>query len=124
LEFHLRQADRYAGSPMLSSMLGVYAAMLGDCSRSLGLFERGYPNFIPDPWWKRAVTLPRGWDAVEVNRTWARDQPTSLHAKHGAHRAELTPARQLNRQTLTGPAGDIVAIPPNEHRRRAPSRNQ
>ena len=50
LEFYLRFADRYAGAPMLSSMLGVYAARLGDRARSLDLFEKGYGDFVIDPY--------------------------------------------------------------------------
>ncbi|MEV1287041.1 hypothetical protein [Micromonospora sp. NPDC049679] len=49
LEFHLRSADRYVGSPMLSPMLGVYAAWLGDRDRAFDLFERGYAEFVVAP---------------------------------------------------------------------------
>jgi hypothetical protein len=34
---------------MLSALLGVYAARLGDRERSLELFERGYADFVIDP---------------------------------------------------------------------------
>jgi trehalose/maltose hydrolase-like predicted phosphorylase len=49
LAYYLRLADKYAGAPMLSSMLGVYAARLGDRDRALELFERGYGDFIVEP---------------------------------------------------------------------------
>jgi hypothetical protein len=49
LEFYLRLADKYVGAPMLSALLGVYAARLGDRGRSLELFERGYADFVIDP---------------------------------------------------------------------------
>jgi trehalose/maltose hydrolase-like predicted phosphorylase len=49
LDFYLRLADRYAGQPMLSSMLGVYAARLGDRDRSLAMFEWGYGDFVVEP---------------------------------------------------------------------------
>jgi hypothetical protein len=42
-------AGRYAGQPMLSSMLGVYAARLGDRERSLAMFEWGYGDFVVEP---------------------------------------------------------------------------
>jgi trehalose/maltose hydrolase-like predicted phosphorylase len=48
-EYYLRLSDRYVGSPMLSSMLGVFASRIGDRRRSLELFERGYADFIADP---------------------------------------------------------------------------
>jgi hypothetical protein len=50
MEFYVGMADRYAGQPMLSSMLGVYAARLGDRAASLDLFEKGYGQFIVDPY--------------------------------------------------------------------------
>lgn len=49
LEFYLRLADEYVGAPMLSALLGVYAARLGDRGRALELFERGYADFVIDP---------------------------------------------------------------------------
>lgn len=49
-EFYLRLADKYAGAPMLSAMLGVYAARVGDRSAALDLFERGYADFVIDPY--------------------------------------------------------------------------
>jgi hypothetical protein len=49
LEFYLRLADKYVGSPMLSALLGVYAARLGDRERALELFERGYADFVIEP---------------------------------------------------------------------------
>jgi len=49
LEFYLRLADKYVGSPMLSALLGVYAARLGDRKRALELLERGYAEFVIEP---------------------------------------------------------------------------
>jgi trehalose/maltose hydrolase-like predicted phosphorylase len=48
-EFYLGLADRYVGAPMLSALLGVYAARIGDRERALELFERGYAAFVVDP---------------------------------------------------------------------------
>jgi hypothetical protein len=45
LRFYLDRADDYAGSPMLSPLLGAWAAMLGDRKRSAYLFEEGYGKF-------------------------------------------------------------------------------
>lgn len=53
-QYFLALADRYAGVPMLSAMLGVYAARVGDRARSLELFEKGYAAFIRDPF---SITL-------------------------------------------------------------------
>ena len=49
LQFYLKLAHQYAGQPMLSSMLGLIAARLGDRDAALELFERGYADFIVDP---------------------------------------------------------------------------
>ena len=140
LEFFLGQAGRYAGQPMLSALLGVYAARLGDRDRSLSLFEWGYGDFVVEPftvtteysptyfpdhpragpftanlggfltsvlygltglrlhdgppqsWFERPVVLPKGWDAVHVDRVWARGRPMALDAEHGAERGRLTDA--------------------------------
>jgi hypothetical protein len=50
MEFYLRIADQYAGQPMLSSLLGVFAAWLGDRAASLDMFEKGYGEFIIEPY--------------------------------------------------------------------------
>ena len=137
IEFYLGRSDEFIGHPMLSSLLGVYAAWLGDRRRSLELFERGYADFINEPftetdefsrkrfperprvgpfqanlggflmaclyglsgielgpedpaaWPRRAVCLPAGWTAIDVERIWVRDRPASLHAAHGAERADI-----------------------------------
>ena len=49
LAFYLDRVEAYIGYPMLSSLLGVYAARLGDRSRSTDLFEAGYAEFITPP---------------------------------------------------------------------------
>ncbi|MEV1290283.1 hypothetical protein [Micromonospora sp. NPDC049679] len=49
LEYHLGSADRYVGAPMLSALLGVYAARLGDRERAAELFEKGYAQFVIEP---------------------------------------------------------------------------
>src|SRR4051794_25179572 len=48
LRFYLDMADDYAGSPMLSPLLGAWAAMVGDRARSSHLFEEGYAKFHCD----------------------------------------------------------------------------
>jgi trehalose/maltose hydrolase-like predicted phosphorylase len=41
--------DPYVGSPMLSALLGVYAARLGERDRALELYERGFAEFVAQP---------------------------------------------------------------------------
>jgi trehalose/maltose hydrolase-like predicted phosphorylase len=136
-EYYLGLADDYVGSPMLSAVLGVYAARLGDRERSLELFERGYADFVvqpfsitteyapdvfpeqpvagpfyanlggfltsclyglaglriadgePETWCARTVTLPSGWEAIEVDRVWARGKEARLTARQGDEHATL-----------------------------------
>jgi trehalose/maltose hydrolase-like predicted phosphorylase len=49
IRFYLQRVEPYLGSPMLSPLLGVYAARVGDRKRSLRLFESGYAEFINPP---------------------------------------------------------------------------
>jgi protein-glucosylgalactosylhydroxylysine glucosidase len=45
---YLDRADEYVGSPMLSSLLGVFAAHEGERRRSAALFEEGYARFCSE----------------------------------------------------------------------------
>jgi trehalose/maltose hydrolase-like predicted phosphorylase len=47
--FYLELADSYVGAPMLSALLGVWAARSGDRRRASALFERGYGEFVLEP---------------------------------------------------------------------------
>jgi trehalose/maltose hydrolase-like predicted phosphorylase len=49
IEFYLGRVDEFVGYPMLSSLLGTYAARIGDRGEALKWFERGYADFIEDP---------------------------------------------------------------------------
>jgi len=59
LAFYVDLADKYAGQPMLSSMLGVYGARLGDRVASLELFEKGYADFVVEPFTVTTEYSPR-----------------------------------------------------------------
>jgi hypothetical protein len=67
LEFYLDHADDYAGSPMLSALLGTWAARLGDRHRSAHLFEEGYAKFVS----------PRFLDVHEYRADKFPDQPVA-----------------------------------------------
>jgi hypothetical protein len=138
MEFYVRLADKYAGEPMLSALLGVYAARTGDRARSLDLFEKGYGDFVIEPftitteysptqfpdhevagpftanlggfltsclygltglrlhsgepaaWFERKIVLPEGWDAIHVDRIFARGHAMTMDAAHGDERGRLT----------------------------------
>jgi trehalose/maltose hydrolase-like predicted phosphorylase len=65
-EFYLELADRYVGAPMLSALLGVYAARLGRRRQALELFERGYAAFILQPFTITAEYDPRVFPEQEI----------------------------------------------------------
>jgi protein-glucosylgalactosylhydroxylysine glucosidase len=48
-DFYLERADAYVGAPMLSALLGVWAARGGNRRRASALFERGYGDFALEP---------------------------------------------------------------------------
>ncbi|HVV35444.1 MAG TPA: hypothetical protein VHC63_02490 [Acidimicrobiales bacterium] len=45
LRFYLDMADEYVGSPMLSALLGAWAARAGDRAEATRLFDEGYAKF-------------------------------------------------------------------------------
>jgi trehalose/maltose hydrolase-like predicted phosphorylase len=47
---YLEMAEHYVGAPMLSALLGAWAAMIGDRGRAQDLFEQGYADFVMPPW--------------------------------------------------------------------------
>ncbi len=49
LRFHLDRVEPYIGQPMLCPLLGVWAARLGDRERALDLLQRGYADYINEP---------------------------------------------------------------------------
>src|SRR5438132_1437624 len=49
IEFYLDRAGEFVGYPMLSALLGTYAARLGDRAGALHWFEKGYADFIEGP---------------------------------------------------------------------------
>jgi trehalose/maltose hydrolase-like predicted phosphorylase len=49
IRFYLARVAPYLGSPMLSGLLGAFAARIGDRPGALRLFEKGYAEFINPP---------------------------------------------------------------------------
>jgi len=47
----------------------------------------------PQDWARHKVILPMGWEAIEVERIWARGKPMRLRARHGADRAQIEPEK-------------------------------
>jgi trehalose/maltose hydrolase-like predicted phosphorylase len=49
IQFYLERVGEFVGYPMLSALLGTYAARLGDRAGALHWFEKGYADFSEDP---------------------------------------------------------------------------
>ena len=71
---------------------GPFFANLGGMLMGLlyGLTGLVIDDGDPAEWPRRPVVLPKGWQAVEVERLWVRGKPARLSARQGAERAELT----------------------------------
>ena len=82
--------DRFPEQPQA----GPFAANMGGFLMSLFL---GFPgirptNDPPETWARRPVTLPQGWEAIQIDHLWIRGKSYRLEAVHGAERAILEPA--------------------------------
>lgn len=83
--------DRFPEQPMA----GPFFANMGGLLLSLLLL--GFPILRIDAgdlggWVQGEIVLPKGWEAIEVDRLWVRGRPTRLRARHG-YRAELKACR-------------------------------
>jgi hypothetical protein len=86
---HEYRSDKFPEQPVSGPFLANIGGFLVACLYGLtGIRLHGGE---PETWCERPVTMPELWDAVEVERVWARGRPMSLRAKHGAERAELEP---------------------------------
>jgi hypothetical protein len=90
LNVHEYRSDRFPEQPVA----GPFYANIG------GFLTGIYYGFTglqlgegpPTSWCARPVSLPRGWEAITVDRVWARGEPMRLVARQRAERAELAPA--------------------------------
>ena len=79
-----RWPEQPIAGPFFANMGGFLMALLyGLPGLKLGAAD-------PGTWPSRPVVLPEGWNAIEVERIWVRDQPMRLLAEHGDARAHLT----------------------------------
>lgn len=81
VRFYLDRVDEYLGFPMLSPLLGVFAARLGERERATHLFEAGYLEYVNEPW----------NDPNEFSRTRHPDKPVAgpFYANLGAFLTSL-----------------------------------
>jgi hypothetical protein len=60
----------------------------------------GFPGVRPGPepinqWARRTVTLPEGWDSIEVERIWVHGRAMALEARHGANQTIVESGTRL-----------------------------
>ncbi len=93
LDTHEYRADKFPEQPWAGPFFANLGGFLIDC-----LY--GFPGLQlssdePAAWCRRPVVLPEGWEAIEVERLWARGRAAHLVARHGADHAELTLSDEL-----------------------------
>jgi hypothetical protein len=71
IRMYLEMADDYVGAPMLSALLGAWAAMVGERRRSQDLFEKGYAAFVMPPWSETNEVAPDQGGAVRAGPFFA-----------------------------------------------------
>jgi len=84
-EFSSRFPDRPRAGPLVANVGGFLTGCL-----------YGLPGLVlgpddPESWARRPVVMPDLWEAVEVDRLWARGRPVRLIARHGDVRALIEP---------------------------------
>jgi hypothetical protein len=80
--------DRFPDQPMAGPFFANMGGFL--CGLLLGLPGLEPSADEPGAWSRRRVVLPRGWDAIVVDRLFVRGRPMRLEARHGEF-AVLTP---------------------------------
>jgi protein-glucosylgalactosylhydroxylysine glucosidase len=77
-EFSRRFPDQARAGPLVANMGGFLTSLLyGLTGLALGPEE-------PAAWARRPAVMPALWDAIEVERAWARGRPARLVARHGS----------------------------------------
>jgi hypothetical protein len=86
---HEYREDRFPEQPVA----GPFFANMGAFLTTLiyGLPGIALSDREPETWACRPVVLPRGWNAIEVERVWVRGRQMRMIAEHGAERARLDP---------------------------------
>jgi protein-glucosylgalactosylhydroxylysine glucosidase len=80
IDYYLTRAGQYAGAPMLSALLGVYAARCGDRGRALELLECGYADFVVEPYTITAEYSPAVYPDRQIAGPFAANTGAFLEA--------------------------------------------
>ncbi|WP_312145855.1 glycoside hydrolase family 65 protein [Brevundimonas sp.] len=84
LEYRPDRADGPAAGPFFANLGGM---LLGLCFGLTGLVV---DDGEPETWSRRPIILPKGWEAVRINRLRVRGRSVCVTARDGAERAELS----------------------------------
>jgi protein-glucosylgalactosylhydroxylysine glucosidase len=114
IDYYLTRASEYVGAPMLSALLGVYAARTGDRARSLDLFERGYADFIVEPYTITAEYSPAVYPDRPVAGPFAANMggflSACLYGLPGVHLKPGAPASWFERPVVLPQGWDAIHV--------------
>jgi protein-glucosylgalactosylhydroxylysine glucosidase len=114
LDYYLRYTAKYAGAPMLSSMLGVYAARTGDRAAALDMFERGYADFVVEPYTITAEYSPSVYPDQPIAGPFAANMggflSACLYGLTGIHLKPGPPASWCERPAVLPQGWDAIHV--------------
>jgi protein-glucosylgalactosylhydroxylysine glucosidase len=114
LDYFLTRADEYAGAPMLSAMLGVYAAWTGDRAAALDKFERGYAEFIVEPYTITAEYSPKVFVGRPIAGPFAANTggflSACLYGLPGIHLKPSAPSSWCERPVVLPQGWDAIHV--------------
>ena len=108
IEFYLGRAGEFVGTPMLSALLGVYAARIGDRAGSLRWFEQGYADFVETPFMEQTVAdlpSPRAFMANLGGFLMS-----CLYGLTGLHVSAAEPAEWFTRPVVLPEGWDAIQV--------------
>ncbi len=82
---NVRMPDKPRASPLFANIGGFLTALY------FGLPRLRISAAPIDRWPEGAVTMPAGWDGIEVERLWLRNRPVRMSAFHGDLGASIEP---------------------------------
>src|SRR5256714_8437325 len=114
IEYYLGRAGEFAGNPMLSALLGVYAARLGDRAASLRWFEQGYADFVQEPFMEtNEFSVKRFPDKPRVGPFMANlggFLMSCLYGLTGLHLSAAEPAEWFTRPVVLPEGWDAIQV--------------
>jgi protein-glucosylgalactosylhydroxylysine glucosidase len=114
IDYYLTRANEYSGAPMLSAMLGVYEAWTGDRAASLERFERGYADFVVEPYTITAEFSPDIYPGQSVAGPFAANMggflSACLYGLPGIHLKPSAPSSWCERPVVLPQGWDAIHV--------------